>query len=86
EDYYDNWGNRCYIFSAELGKNYDFGKDSKKHIKQLDFNTEAFKKVGGEYVLSAVPIDNASEVGLQFEKAFDNKESYWKIYLYKATN
>ncbi|EID5102187.1 hypothetical protein LB686_001073 [Listeria monocytogenes] len=86
EDYYDNWGNRCYIFSAELGKNYDFGKDSKKHIKQLDFNTEAFKKVGGEYVLSAVPIDNSSEVGLQFEKAFDNKESYWKIYLYKATN
>ncbi|WP_252346559.1 DUF6044 family protein, partial [Listeria monocytogenes] len=85
EDYYDNWGNRCYIFSAELGKNYDFGKDSKKHIKQLDFNSEAFKKVGGKYILSAVPIDNASEVGLQFEKAFDNKESYWKIYLYKAT-
>ncbi|MBF2348000.1 hypothetical protein IA935_01880 [Listeria marthii] len=86
EDYYDNWGNRCYLFSAELGKNYDFGKDSDKHIKQLDFNSAAFKAVGGEYILSAVPIDNASDVGLQFEKAFNNKESYWKIYLYKVTN
>ncbi|MCD2246611.1 DUF6044 family protein [Listeria marthii] len=86
EDYYDNWGNRCYLFSAELGKNYDFGKDSEKHIKQLDFNSEAFKAVGGEYILSAVPIDNAADVGLQFEKAFNNKESYWKIYLYKVTN
>ncbi|MBC1368458.1 hypothetical protein HCJ72_08340 [Listeria welshimeri] len=86
KDYYDNWGNRCYLFSAELGKNYDFGKDSKKHIKQLDFNSEAFKAVGGEYLLSAVPIDNASEVGLKYEKAFNNKESYWKIYLYKVKN
>lgn len=86
EDYYDNWGNRCYLFSAELGKNYDFGKDSKKHIKKLDFNIDAFKAVGGEYILSAVPIDNASEIGLTFEKAFNNKASYWKIYLYKATN
>ncbi|MBF2502317.1 DUF6044 family protein [Listeria marthii] len=86
EDYYDNWGNRCYLFSAELGKNYDFGKASDKHIKQLDFNSEAFKAVGGEYILSAVPIDNAPDVGLQFEKAFNNKESYWKIYLYKVAN
>ncbi|MBC1977417.1 hypothetical protein HCJ63_02850 [Listeria marthii] len=86
EDYYDNWGNRCYLFSAELGKNYDFGKDSDKHIKQLDFNSAAFKAVGGEYILSAVPIDNAPDVGLQFEKAFNNKESYWKIYLYKVAN
>ncbi|MBC2121442.1 DUF6044 family protein [Listeria marthii] len=86
EDYYDNWGNRCYLFSAELGKNYDFGKDSDKHIKQLDFNSAAFKAVGGEYILSAVPIDNAPDVGLKFEKAFNNKESYWKIYLYKVAN
>ncbi|MBC6296347.1 hypothetical protein HCJ45_04340 [Listeria sp. FSL L7-1517] len=84
KDYYDNWGNRCYLFSAELGKNYDYGKHTKKHIKNLTFNASAFKAVGGEYVLSAVPIDNASQQGLKFEKAFSDKQSYWKIYLYKA--
>ncbi|MBC1734189.1 hypothetical protein IA623_10395 [Listeria seeligeri] len=86
EDYYDNWGNRCYLFSAELGKNYDFGKESKKHIKKLDFNSKAFQAVGGEYILSAVPIDNAAEQGLTFEKAFNDKQSYWKIYLYKVAS
>ncbi|MBC1520117.1 YfhO family protein [Listeria aquatica] len=86
EDYYDNWGNRCYLFSAELGKNYAFGKTSKKHIEHLDFNLKAFRSLGGEYILSAVPIDNASEQNLKFEKAFNNKQSYWKIYLYKVTS
>ena len=27
--YFDTWGGRCYIFVSELGKKYEFKKDSK---------------------------------------------------------
>ncbi|MBC1513200.1 DUF6044 family protein [Listeria booriae] len=83
-EYYDGWGNRVYIFVAELGKNYLFDKNSTKHIKNLELNTQAFKEMGGEYIFSALPIDNAAANHLYLEKVFDDKQAAWKIYLYKA--
>lgn len=83
-EYYDYWGGRCYIFVDELGKKYQFSKHTKKTIKNLDLNTNQLKKMGGQYILSAVPIDNAADNNLSFEKSFDSKDSYWKIYLYKV--
>ncbi|WHY70572.1 DUF6044 family protein [Fictibacillus enclensis] len=82
--YFDDWGNRCYIFVDELGKNYDFTKNSHKKIRHLDLNTDAFKRLGGDYFFSAVPIENAQENRLKFLKAFSEKDSAWKIYLYKV--
>lgn len=82
--YFDEWGGRCYIFSAELGKHYMFKKNSKKRLKKLELNIEPFKEMGGKYLFSAVPIDNASENNLRLEKTFESKNSAWKIYLYKA--
>jgi hypothetical protein len=82
--YFDEWGGRCYIFTAELGKHYMFKKNSKKRLKNLELNLEPFKNMGGSYIFSAVPIDNAHENNLALEKVFENKNSVWKIYLYKA--
>ena len=36
--YFDEWGGRCYIFVDELGKKYDYRKDSKK--KNTTFTVE----------------------------------------------
>jgi len=83
-DYFDHWGGRCYIFTAELGKHYMFSKRSERVIKDLDLNTEQFKKMGGEYILSAVPILNAEENGLALEKVFEDDDSWWRIYLYRV--
>lgn len=82
--YFDEWGGRCYIFTAELGKHYMFKKKSKKRLKNLELNITPFKEMGGRYIFSAVPIDNASENSLNLEKIFESKSSAWKIYLYKA--
>lgn len=82
--YFDQWGNRCFLYVSELGKNYEFKKDSTKVIQHLELNMDAFKAMGGQYIFSAVPILNAEEDGLQFLKAFDNPQSAWRIYLYKA--
>ncbi len=86
KNYFDNWGNRCYVFSSELGKEdaaYMNGKHSTKKINQLSLNTEALKNMGGEYIFSSMPITNHISLNLQFEREFDHKDSYWRIYLYK---
>jgi len=82
--YFDEWGGRCYLFTDELGKHYMFKKTSKKRIKHLELNLKPFKQMGGEYLFSSVPIDNAAENGLQLNKVFTSKSSAWKIYLYEV--
>lgn len=84
KQYFDQWGGRCYIFVAELGKNYEIKKTSKKKIRHLQLNTKVFKSMGGQYIFSSVPIMNAEENGLQFKKAFDQKDSAWRVYLYQV--
>ncbi|MFP9130804.1 DUF6044 family protein [Niallia sp. BSM11] len=83
-EYYDYWGGRCYIFVDELGKKYQFSKHSKKSIKNLSLNTNQLQKMGGQYILSALPIENAKDNNLTFEKSFETKTGYWKIYLYEV--
>jgi hypothetical protein len=82
--YFDEWGGRCYLFTDELGKHYMFKKNSKKRIKNLDINIEPFKQMGGEYIFSAVPIDNAIENDLKLDAIFTSDKSAWKIYLYQV--
>lgn len=83
--YFDEWGGRCYIFTDELGKNYMFMKNSKKCLEKVELNIEHFKKMGGQYIFSAVHIENAAENHLSLENIFTSDTSVWKIYLYKAT-
>ncbi len=82
--YFDQWGGRCYLFTAQIGKRYMIKKDSKRHLKNLELNTSVFKEMGGSYIFSAIPIDNAAENHLMLEKVFNSKTSAWKIYLYKT--
>lgn len=82
--YFDEWGGRCYLFVDELGKHYMFKKSSKKVLKNLEINTEPFKELGGKYLFSAIPIENAKEIGLRLNKVFKNTNSAWNIYLYEA--
>ncbi|MDR7000559.1 hypothetical protein J2Y67_003029 [Neobacillus niacini] len=83
-NYFDKWGGRCYLFTAQLGKRYMIKKDSKRHLKNLQLNTAVFNQMGGQYIFSALPIDNAEENQLNLEKVFKSKTSAWKIYLYKT--
>lgn len=83
ENYFDSWGGRLYMYVAQHGKRYMFTKHSDKKIEQLDINTEALKKLGGDYILSALPIVNDKENNLHLEQSFQKKQLPWKIYLYK---
>ncbi|MGM0884596.1 MAG: DUF6044 family protein [Bacillota bacterium] len=82
--YFDTWGGRCYIFADELGKKYDYRKNSKKKIRHLQLNTKIFKEMGGRFLFSSVPIMNASANRLRLLNVFDNRNSAWRIYVYEA--
>ncbi|WP_090761721.1 DUF6044 family protein [Bacillus sp. OK048] len=82
--YFDQWGGRCYIFTGQLGKRYMIKKDSRRKLKNLQLNTSVFKEMGGQYILSAIPIENSEKIKLSLDKVFESKSSAWKIYLYKT--
>ena len=82
--YYDAYACRVYLYTAELGMNYLFGKAQNKAVNHLQINTNALVALNGQYVLSAVPIHNAAENRLHLAKVFDEPESYWRIWLYKV--
>ncbi|MCM3719354.1 DUF6044 family protein [Fictibacillus phosphorivorans] len=82
--YYDEWGGRCYLFIDQLGKHYMFKKNSKETLKNVELDMEPFKGLGGEYIFSALPIENAAGIKLKLENVFESDAAAWKIYLYKA--
>jgi hypothetical protein len=85
-NYFDNWGNRCYVFTHELGKNYLYGKHSHRTIDNLQLKTMNLKELGVEYILSSVKINNYKDNNLTYEAVFSDAKSFWEIYLYKMGN
>ena len=84
--YYDAWGNRCYLVSAECPGYYTIEKGG-FYFQQLELNTEALAELGGDYVLSAAYIQNAEAQGLTLmrEEPFETQDSYYRIFLYEVT-
>lgn len=94
---FDGWGSRLYVVSSELkpmgsnaylitkAKLADWASENyRPSLKNFDFNTSEFKSMGGQYLFSAIEIENAEQIGLHLEKTFDRDDSAWKIYLYAA--
>ena len=84
ERYFDYWGSRCYIFPGELNRRTVISKNEGIKIHSLDLNTPALKKLGANYVLSAVEISNSRANSLELMRSFEDKGSYYRIYLYKV--
>lgn len=82
--YFDDWGSRCYLFSAELGREFLWGKESEKVIHDLSIDVEQLRSLGGTHLLSSVSIENNETLGLAFVGAFESPESYWRIHLYEV--
>jgi len=82
--YFDNWGNRCYIFADELGISTGLYNDT-DIIENLDIDTSQIKKMGAEYILSAAKIQNNEELFLkESEGSPFSKDGYsYKIWIYK---
>ncbi len=80
--YYDNWGSRCYLYSAELGLDFQILKEDNIVVQNLELDTEVLKELGCEYIFSAVEIQNANETGLTFLEVFSGEESAIEVFVY----
>ena len=83
KNYYDNWGSRCYLFHYEWGTYYRFLKTNQVLVSDLKINVDKMREMGCEYLFSAGEISNAEELGLEFQKCFEDNVSSWRIFLYQ---
>lgn len=82
--YFSDWGNRCYVFSHELGRSYLIDKNQGIEINDLSIDAHQLKKMGCDYVFSSVKINNAEQMGLHLEKFFSSSRNRYCIYLYSV--
>ncbi len=84
--YYDEWGNRCYLFTCECPGYYTIQKEG-SYLWQYEIDLASLAGLGGRYLLSAVYLINGEEQGLRLlrEEAFETPESYYRIFLYENT-
>ena len=83
--YFDGWGNRCYIFSSELGIDWISNKVdySTYSSYNIELNGQAFKDLGGEYIISPYKFIFTNQ-SFSLVQQFNSKEWYWNLYLYKV--
>ena len=81
---FDNWGNRCYITTAEQNDYYTFEKKWNSVIYQLDLNMDELEKLDCRYLFSAAYIMNAQDLGMTLlrDTPFETEGSWYHIYVY----
>ena len=82
--YFDHWGNRCYAFAAQLGRDWMVGKDRDRVVTDLAFDLAALREMGGRYILSALPVLNHASLGLTLRGSFTDEAGYWNIWVYEV--
>jgi len=83
KSYFDDWGSRAFVFSAELFPEYVRSKQNPRSIS-LDLNYTKLYAMEGRYILSSVPIVQGTTPHLSFLRLFTDPDSYWNIYLYQV--
>lgn len=85
KEYFEGWGNRCYLFSSECPGYYTIEKNG-FYFQNYQLDTEAMEELGGRYLLSAAYIANAEELGLKLmrEMPFETTDSYYCIFVYET--
>lgn len=85
KQYFDNWGNRCYLFSSECPGYYTIEKNGFS-FQEYRIDVEALYELGGRYLLSAAYIQNSEEQGLLLlnETPFETADSYYRIFIYEV--
>ena len=83
KNYYDAWGNRCYIFYHEWGNTYMLGRDFTGTITDLHVNFEKLKELNCRYVFSAAEIEDCEKYGIVYIGTYDRPDAYWQVWLYE---
>lgn len=83
QHYYDDWGCRAYLFSADGSNTYDYGENSPASEQNLYIDTEALKNLGCDYIFSRMEIGNAKEEALELTGVYTHANVPYQVYVYK---
>lgn len=81
--YFDEWGSRCYLFNGATGNAWMLGKRAGIQYEGLEFDMDALKELGCEYIFSAGEILDSDRMGLTYMGFYETEDSYWGIWLYQ---
>jgi len=81
--YYDEWGNRAYLFSAELGKRFVHPGSEPRMVRDLRLDARALAALEVEFLLSAAELAEPGTSGLEHVRTFVHPDSAWHVYLYR---
>ena len=80
--YYDGWGLRCYLESAESFEGRLEEEDGIPFQPQLHIDTEQLKKMDCKFIISKIRIGNAHALHLTLRKTFTNIRNQ-PVFLYE---
>ncbi len=81
---FDDWGNRCYVTTAEQNNYYTFEKKWNSAIYDLQLDISKLQEMNCRYIFSAAYLCNAEELGLSLlqDTPFETEGSWYHIYVY----
>lgn len=83
-EWYDGWGNRCYLMLAETNNYFTFYKHETPYVVSVDIDTDALKEMGCEYIISAAYIaDENLNVELVSEDPVESDGSWYRLWVYR---
>lgn len=91
---FHDWGSVCYLFSDDIDRKIGYNggyappiirKTDNVVIDDLQLNTSLLQEMNCQYIMSALQIKNAQNIGLSLERTFEREDSPYRIYLYKIT-
>ncbi len=85
KDWYDNWGNRCYLVTNETQNYFLYTKIYNSYVTDYDFDLEALKEMGCEYIISALYLINPEENGLKLlnTERIESADSWFGLWVYE---
>ena len=81
--YFDTWGNRCYLFNSITGNYMRLQKGNTLVYEGLEFDMEALRELGCEYLFSGAEIGDADRMSMELVGYFETEDSYWGIWVYR---
>ena len=81
--YFDLWGNRCYLFNSITGNYMQLKKGNTLVYEGLEFDMDALRELGCEYLFSSAEIGDAERLGLELVGYYETDDSYWGIWVYE---
>lgn len=79
--YFDEYGNRAYLFSSELSQTHLFLSSQMPTIKNLELDNIVLKQLNCKYIFSSVIIENADK--LNWNKVLEIQNNTYRIIVYE---